>query len=111
MKVNIPEMMKGMIGNKELVIKSVLKIIEDSEKISAGMNKMLSSEKTDGEKLQTLTKYTSKLAHNQSMMSVLLLVYVSGDNYSSDAASVGIKFGANPQDMIRSLFKNKMEGK
>ena len=107
--INIPEMMRKMIGNKEEVAKTILKLAEDSHRISQGMEKMaLNEDKPDADRIATLTKYMAKIAHNQSVIGILLMVYVGGSQYDADAATVATKFGADPVDTLREMFKRKM---
>ncbi len=108
--MNLPDasMFLNMLKNKESVMSSILRDLEVSKKNMEGFAK-LEECYSDGVAVSTdkvLKSAAKSLRHlNDVNMRILMLlvVYIGGDNYDSDAARVAMKMGAGDEAMKEFL--------
>lgn len=110
-----PKDFMDMLKNKEQVITSILKDFDSCSQNMAAFEK-LEQLFADGKEVKTekvLAASAKSLRHLNDMnrrLLMLLLVYSSSNNYSSDVAQVLVKFGQG-EEALQEIFRQKMSGK
>jgi hypothetical protein len=102
-----------MLRNKRNVVETILADYvwaEREGKTYENRIRMISEGKTIKPEvmLTAMAKSMTHLMGVQMRISLLLLVYLGGDNFDSDSARLAMKLGANPQDTLREMMKRKM---
>lgn len=104
----------SMLKNQEQVIKAILSDIDTSQKNAKSFEKLESLYK-DGKKVNidaAMNACAKSLRHsnevNQRLL-MLLLVYVSGGNYSRDTVAVMNKFDMGNEG-LQEMLKQKLNG-
>ena len=104
-----------MLKDKEQVIHSLASAYDQSDKIEAGFKTVADSvlnnpsEENLRKMVNTTMKCTKTLASINKMLIMLNLVYVAGDNYTSDIGKVLVRLGRG-EEALREMFKQKMKG-
>ena len=110
-------MAKAFLTNKEEVVSALLKDIEQCEVQTKGCGRVLDQwEKVQEnpenleKQLQTAIKCVNKLSDMNRRLVMLLMVYVVGRQFQTDAADLMSKLGRG-EEALRELFKQRMKGK
>jgi len=103
-----------MLRNKEQVVRTILKDFQVSQKNMEGFAKLeeLYAEGKDVSTEKVLKSTAKSLRHLNDVNTrvlMLLLVYLGGDNYSSDVAHLAIRFGKG-DEALQELMRAKMKG-
>lgn len=108
-------LLKGMLKEKGSVIESIAESIEESIRIQNGLGKVKDSviNNPSEENLRKMLNTTMKSLETQSktitQLSLILLVYASNSNFSSDLAMSLNKLG-HGKEAIQEMFRQKMQG-
>lgn len=104
-----------MLKDKEKVVKSLADAYAQSEKIEIGFNGVINTVLTNpsDENLRKMVNTTMKCVKTMSgiikMLIMLNLVYVGGDQYSTDVGKILIRLGRG-KEALREIFKQKLKG-
>lgn len=102
----------SMLKNKEEVLVSIIKDLDTCDKNMQAFEKLCSLFE-QGKEVNTdkaLTACAKSMRHMNDVnrrMLMVLMVYVSGNNYDGDTASVLVRMGRG-QDAVREMFRRKM---
>lgn len=103
-----------MLEKPEELIKSLLKDVETCNSNMVAFQK-LEQLFADGKDVKTeavmkaSAKSLSHLSELNAKILLLLVIYTSGDNFSSDVGRILVKLGRG-QDALQAMFRKKMGG-
>lgn len=104
-----------MLKNKKRVVESLAGAYDQSEKIESGLHSVIDSvlDNPSEENLRKMVKTTMKCTKTMAgiikMLIMLNLVYVSGNEYTSDVGNILIRLGRG-DEALREIFKQKLNG-
>ena len=80
-----------------------------------GINKIVGTIKDGSDEnlrkqIENLCRTQQMLIRSQRRMVSLLLIYLSGDNISSDAAKAAMQHGQDSKDILKDMFNAKLKG-
>jgi hypothetical protein len=107
-----PDLFMDMLKNKEQMVKMILKDLEACNKNSSSFKKLetLYKEGKEVNLEKAMTAFATTIKHmndaNERML-IILLTYISGDNFTSDVGKVLMKFGKG-QEALQEMLKQKM---
>jgi len=109
-------MAKAFLNRKEDVVQALIKDLDQCETMAAGCGNVLDSwGKVEGnpenlaKQLRTAVKSVKALSAMNRRLVMLLMVYVCGDQFSSDSARLMIKLGRG-KEALQDLFEQKLRG-
>ena len=113
-KAALADLMLRAMRNKEEILKELLGILQRQKRVDDGLNnfaKALADGKDRNDQLAQILLTVVKIVQEQAgalrQLSSIALVYLAGENFTTDAAKVANKLGAG-QDAVRELFRQKM---
>lgn len=116
-KAGFADLMLRAMRNKEETLKELLGIIQRQGSVNDGLENFVSAladgkDRNDqlAQMLLTLIKIVQEQADALKHLSSIALVYLAGDNFTSDAAQVANKLGAG-SEAVKEMFRQKMGGK
>ena len=108
-------LLTGMLKEKHTVIETIGLAIDESKRIETGLSKAKDSvlDNPSDANLRKMLNVTMKSLETQSktitQLSLISLVYVANDNFTSDVAKILAKLG-HGNEAIREMFRQKMNG-
>jgi hypothetical protein len=111
---DLPKLMLEMLKSKETVVKTILKDIEESNKMHEGLKKCCDSviNNPSDKNLRKMVNTTMKCVSSQSSIITKLcfvaLTYCGGNSYDGDVAMIINKLG-HGKEALREMFRQKMK--
>lgn len=111
------DMARSLLSSKDQVMKALFEDISQCETQANGCSRVLENwDKVQGnpenleKQLKTAVKCVNRLSVMNRRLLMLLVVYVTGDNFTTDSALLMNKLGAG-EEALKEMLKQKMKGK